>query len=107
MIKKFHATNYMKGQINWQLPQLVNDGAIKFEKGSSRNKSIIIIDESKINPMNLKYIYSKLIPANREIRDWSSPLSIKIYKITCIKDTGKAKRLFLMDNYRLVTVGNF
>lgn len=77
MIRKFHATNYMKGQIQWQLPQLVNDGSIMFEKGTSRNKCIIILDESKIDPMNLKYIYSKLIPASREIRDWSSPLSIK------------------------------
>ncbi|MEL3959375.1 hypothetical protein NST17_19670 [Caldifermentibacillus hisashii] len=69
MIKKFHATNYMKGQIQWQLPQLVNDGSIMFEKGTSRNKYIIIIDETKIDHRNLKYLYDKLIPANREIRD--------------------------------------
>ena len=67
MIRKFNGNNYMKGQISWQLSPFVNSGAIKFEKGAKRNTCIIIVDESKIDPVELKYMYDKLVPVSREI----------------------------------------
>ena len=67
MIRKFNGNNVMKGQITWQLNMFVKTGAIKFEKGAKRNTCIIIVDESKIDTMNLKYMYKKLIPVSREI----------------------------------------
>lgn len=67
MIRKFNGNNFMKGRISMQFMQFVNDGTIQFEKGKNRNTCIITVDESKIDPINLKYMYNKLIPIEREI----------------------------------------
>lgn len=69
MIRKFNGNNFMKGQITQQLSQFVNDGVIQFEKGEKRNTCIIIVDESKIDTTNLKYMYKKLIPEEREVKE--------------------------------------
>lgn len=68
MIRKFNGNYYMKGRLSQQLSMFVHSGAIKFEKGTKRNTCIIIIDESKVGTLHLKYMYNKLIPASREIK---------------------------------------
>lgn len=67
MIRKFNGNNVMKGKITWQLSAFVKLGAITFEKGAKRNTCIITVDESKIDKINLDYMYKVLLPINREI----------------------------------------
>ena len=69
MIKKFNANNVMKGRIAWQMQMFCNSGAIKFEKGAKRNTCIVIVDESQIEKRELDYLYEKLLPKNREIKE--------------------------------------
>jgi hypothetical protein len=69
MIRKFNGNHTMKGNISWQLASFVNDGTIQFEKGLKRNTCIIVVNESKIDQTNLKYMYNKLIPVEREIKN--------------------------------------
>ncbi|MER2008826.1 MAG: hypothetical protein ABS939_15350 [Psychrobacillus sp.] len=68
MIRKFNANNVMKGNITWQMGVLAKNGAITFEKGARRNTCIVIVNESMIDSINLKYLYSKLLPESREIK---------------------------------------
>lgn len=68
-MRKFRGNNYMKGRISHQFPTYVESGAIKFEKGEKRNTCIIEIDEKNIEKRKLDYIYNKLIPINREIKE--------------------------------------
>jgi hypothetical protein len=67
----------MKGRISQQLSMYVNDGTIQFEKGKNKNTCIITVDESRIDPTNIKYMYNKLIPEEREIieNEWESTIS--------------------------------
>lgn len=67
MIRKFRGNNVMKGNISFQMQLFIKSGAIKFEKGERRNTCIIIVNESKIPKIELDYMYSKLLPKNREI----------------------------------------
>lgn len=67
MIRKFNGNHAMKGRIQWQMQMFCNSGAITFEKGAKRNTCIIIVDESKIDSINLKYLYSTLVSKGREI----------------------------------------
>lgn len=69
MIRKFNANNAMKGRIIWQMGTLATDGAITFEKGAKRNTCIVIVNESMVDTMNLKYLYGALLPENREIKE--------------------------------------
>jgi hypothetical protein len=66
MIRKFNGNNFMVGRIGMQLPNFIGNG-ITFEKGAKRNTFIVTVDESKIDITNLKYMYNKLIPVEREI----------------------------------------
>lgn len=50
------------------MQRYVSNGAIQFEQGKKRNTCIITIDESRIEPIDLKYLYNKLIPERREIK---------------------------------------
>jgi hypothetical protein len=66
MVRKFNGNNFMKGRIEWQLATFIGNG-ITFEKGTKRNTCIIVVDESKIDTTNLKYLCGTLIPKGREI----------------------------------------
>jgi hypothetical protein len=67
MIRKFNANNFMVGRIGMQLPNFIGNG-ISFEKGAKRNTFIVTVNENKIDTINLKYLYAKLLPENREIK---------------------------------------
>lgn len=67
MIRKFKANNYLKGRIIAQMEHYIQSEAIRFESGSTRNTCIILVNESKIKPYELEYMYKTLIPVNREI----------------------------------------
>lgn len=69
MIRKFNINNVMKGKITWQMGTLATNGAITFEKGEKRNTCIAIVDESKVDTLNLKYLYGALLPESREIKE--------------------------------------
>lgn len=68
-IRRFNANNAMKGKITWQMGELATNGAITFEKGAKRNTCIVTVDESKVDTMNLKYLYGALLPESREIKE--------------------------------------
>ena len=69
MIRRFNANNYMKGQITWQMGEFARNGAITFEKGAKRNTCIVTVDESMVDERELKYLYSTLLPENKEIKE--------------------------------------
>lgn len=68
-IRRFNANNVMKGKIVWQMGTLATNGAITFEKGEKRNTCIVTVNEEMVDTMNLKYLYSALLPENREIKN--------------------------------------
>lgn len=70
MIRKFYCNNYLKGRIISQMQHYIDSQAIQFEVGNNRNTCIVTINEDKIQDKHeLDYIYKKLVPTNREIKE--------------------------------------